>query len=600
MAASRRHADQRHSLARDQPPAARHRSEERVSVCRVPRGHSTFLTIFVAVLLTAGLVVLDLAPAGATIRCSPGSCIRAFDDEYTITFDESGSLFKVTQDNGVLANDYGPVGTVVLIGDSDTESWAGGAEITLNQYGAFSYRPSALYPFSGVDSFDYWIRTASGDDTDFATVTINVVPTIGDDNYSAVAGQTLHVAAAQGLLANDHGVDATSLFPDSSTAADGELSVLDDGSFVYTPPDGFTGVDSFEYTVLDLNADNEYTGRVTIVVAGAGTAPGAPTIGTARARDGGAEVTWSAPAGSEVANYTVRSLPSGTAVTVPGSARHALVSGLTNGTPNSFTVTATNTAGNSAPSAVSNPVVPGPTIAIGDRMASEGPSGKRTVTFPVTLSSPGTSEIAVDFTVTAGSASTAAKPGAGADVKSQQGTVRFKPNVAGITPVSKMISVVIFGDVEAENDETFTVELSNPTGGFTFAKASGLGTILDDDWTPSLTATVGDASIATSRTKSVAARLVVGLSAPTMTPLTLQYTVTPQTASYSAKANGIGWYGRTTGTTKIELGKQVGSIRIPIWARPLSDPATFQVTLSVVSGTVAIARANATVTVLPY
>lgn len=551
--------------------------------------------------MTAAVVTIDSIPAGATTRCSPSSCISAWDDEYTFTFNESGAPFRVTQENGVLANDFGPLGTVVSIADTDTESWAAGAPITINQYGAFTYKPDPKFPFSGIDSFDYTIRSASGEDTDFATVTINVVPTIGNDLYTATAGQTLHVAATQGLLANDHGVDATSLWPDPYTVADGELDVLDDGSFSYTPPDGFTGVDSFEYTVLDLNADNEYTGSVTIVVAGSGSVPDVPTIGTAKGRDGGAEVTWSAPTGSSVASYTVNALPSGSAVTVPGSARRALVPGLTNGTPSTFTVTATNPAGSSAPSAPSNAIVPGPTIAIGDRMASEGPTGKRTVTFPVTLSSPGTSEVAVDFTVTAGSATTAAKPGAGADVRSQHSTLRFKPNGAGITPVSKTISVTIFGDAQFETDETFTVELSNPTGGYTLAKASGLGSIIDDDAIPSLTATIGDVTIATSRSKNVAATLAVGLSAPTMTPLTLQYTVTPQTASYSAKADGVGWYGgKTTATARIDLGKQVGSIRIPIWARPLGDPATFKVTLSVVSGTVTLDRASATVTVLPY
>ncbi|HEY3924872.1 MAG TPA: fibronectin type III domain-containing protein [Acidothermaceae bacterium] len=90
------------------------------------------------------------------------------------------------------------------------------------------------------------------------------------------------------------------------------------------------------------------------------TAPGAPTNVTAVAGDGQATVSWAAPAanGSPITSYTVTSSP-GTIVVTSGTTS-ALVTGLTDGTPYTFTVTATNGVGPGPSSSPSSPVTPQP------------------------------------------------------------------------------------------------------------------------------------------------------------------------------------------------------------------------------------------------
>ncbi len=90
------------------------------------------------------------------------------------------------------------------------------------------------------------------------------------------------------------------------------------------------------------------------------TVPAAPAIGTAVAGNAQALVAFTAPTvtgGTPITSYTATSNPGG--LTASGAASPITVSGLTNGTPYTFTVVATNSAGNGPPSAASNSVTPG-------------------------------------------------------------------------------------------------------------------------------------------------------------------------------------------------------------------------------------------------
>ncbi|MEU1596961.1 esterase-like activity of phytase family protein [Streptomyces sp. NPDC005708] len=68
------------------------------------------------------------------------------------------------------------------------------------------------------------------------------------DRYTAHAGRTLTVHG-RGFLANDNGKPATLV--SHTRTAHGTLTVDQGGSFSYTPDPGFTGTDSFDYTVSD-------------------------------------------------------------------------------------------------------------------------------------------------------------------------------------------------------------------------------------------------------------------------------------------------------------------------------------------------------------
>ena len=86
--------------------------------------------------------------------------------------------------------------------------------------------------------------------------------------------------------------------------------------------------------------------------------PNAPTNVTATPGDGRATVSFSAPPnnGSPIASYTVRVAPGREAILV--GSNPVFISGLTNGTPYTFTVSATSAVGEGPQSAPSSPVTP--------------------------------------------------------------------------------------------------------------------------------------------------------------------------------------------------------------------------------------------------
>jgi len=78
----------------------------------------------------------------------------------------------------------------------------------------------------------------------------------GSPSYSTTAGQALSVTAGSGLLSAGAGTsapagDALTAAGGGSTAQGGTVTVNADGSFSYTPPAGYSGADSFSYTVSD-------------------------------------------------------------------------------------------------------------------------------------------------------------------------------------------------------------------------------------------------------------------------------------------------------------------------------------------------------------
>jgi hypothetical protein len=74
-------------------------------------------------------------------------------------------------------------------------------------------------------------------------------PQANSDSYCADPGNELKVTTAQGVLTNDTGTPLTIV--GNSGPANGTLKLNADGSFSYTPKPGFTGTDTFSYTVSD-------------------------------------------------------------------------------------------------------------------------------------------------------------------------------------------------------------------------------------------------------------------------------------------------------------------------------------------------------------
>jgi hypothetical protein len=107
---------------------------------------------------------------------------------------------------------------------------------------------------------------------------------------------------------------------------------------------------------------------------------------------------------------------------------------------------------------------------VSDTAVAEGNSGTRAANFTVSLTSPATSEVKVDYATTDGTATTA-----DGDYQPTSGTLTF---AAGET--SKTVAVQVNGDTKFEPDETFTLNLSNPRGA-PVSRGTGTGTIVNDD-----------------------------------------------------------------------------------------------------------------------
>lgn len=85
-----------------------------------------------------------------------------------------------------------------------------------------------------------------------ATTAAQAAPTANDDSYAVNVNGLLTVAAASGLLSNDTGFNAATHRLESTSIVSqygARLTIAADGSFTYDPPAGFSGVDTFAYTV---------------------------------------------------------------------------------------------------------------------------------------------------------------------------------------------------------------------------------------------------------------------------------------------------------------------------------------------------------------
>ena len=210
--------------------------------------------------LSDGDVTSDPVTVRFDVLPSFGRAPDAVADRYSVA---AGDTLLV-EAPGILANDYDPDGTA-LTALSFVQGDDG--EVDLNTAGRFQYVPDP--GFSGEESITYSIRDADGD-TDFGSVTIfvydaNRAPVAAKDVYYTPAGTTLSIDAP-GLLVNDIDPDGDALTVQSFTAPpSGTMSVLTNGSFVYTPPAGFVGEVDLGYSIVDGNGGSAL-GDLTLIV----------------------------------------------------------------------------------------------------------------------------------------------------------------------------------------------------------------------------------------------------------------------------------------------------------------------------------------------
>jgi hypothetical protein len=155
---------------------------------------------------------------------------------------------------GLLANDLDPEGDAIVVTAFTPPS--NGRLTAIVTTGRFTYEPDP--GFVGTDQFTYRIRDASGNISDFATVTVEVLPEfdrapIGlPDFYATLEGAPLDVAAP-GLRINDLDPDGNAVVLSSFTSpSNGRITaIVTTGRFAYEPDPGFTGTDMFTYRLRD-------------------------------------------------------------------------------------------------------------------------------------------------------------------------------------------------------------------------------------------------------------------------------------------------------------------------------------------------------------
>ncbi|MBN1910231.1 MAG: tandem-95 repeat protein [Pirellulales bacterium] len=165
------------------------------------------------------------------------------DEDVNLVVDAAGGLFA-NDDPDELFGDLTPQ----LVGS------AAHGTVTINNDGSFTYKPDPN--FFGTDSFTYQASDGT-DETNIAKVTI-VVHAVQDppvglaDSYSTLESQKLTVGTATGVLANDTDADGETLTVTLGTGpSHGTLELAQDGSFEYTPTEGYYGADSFTYVLSD-------------------------------------------------------------------------------------------------------------------------------------------------------------------------------------------------------------------------------------------------------------------------------------------------------------------------------------------------------------
>ena len=137
------------------------------------------------------------------------------------------------------------------------------------------------------------------------------------------------------------------------------------------------------------------------------------------------------------------------------------------------------------------------TLSIGNAVANEGENA----TFDVTLTPPVTDgTVTVSYSTSDG---TATDP---ADYMGETDTLTFAPSDG-----TETITIPTVEDALDEDDETFTVTLSNASGA-AISDPDGTGTIVDDDPTPTLS--VNSPSVVEGNSGTVQATFTVTLSAP--------------------------------------------------------------------------------------
>ncbi len=331
---------------------------------------------------------------------------------------------------------------------------ASGGTVRLNPDGTVTYTPPP--GFAGDDSFTYTVSDGAGD-TATATVTVSVAnqaPAATDDTAVGTGGGPVAID----VLANDTDPDGGPLSINAvDDPAHGSVTVGADGLVRYTPDPGFTGTDTFSYTVSDGHGGTA-TAAVTVETRNAAPTAAPDGAGTA----GGRPVTVDVLANDSDPNGQPLTL-TGIAVAPDGGTATANSDGTVTYTPNpgfegtdTFTYEVTDGDGGYTSAVVTVEVSNGRPVAVADRAFTDHHT-------PVTVA-----VLANDFDPNPGDA-VSVVPGSlglpldpdgrvrGTVALNPDGTLTYNPPVGFVGPVTFEYRVT---DGEAGTDDTATVTVT--------------------------------------------------------------------------------------------------------------------------------------------
>jgi len=376
-------------------------------------------------------------------------------------------------------------------------------------------------------SFSTTDDTATTADNDYAstsgTVTIPagsttatvIVPVNGDTTVEP--DEILFVTLANPVNANLGNTDGVGTIEND----DAPVVSIDSPSVV----EGNAGTADLVYTVsLDQPSTEDVTVEVTTTDATATTADGDYVTTT--------EIV-TIPAGLTEATFTVP--VNGDTTVEPDETVTATLSAPTNATLDPVASVGTGTIINDD----------GAALSIDDVTLVEGDAGTTNAMFTVSIDNPSTQDITVDYVITDDTATSA-----DADYVPVTGTATIP---AGST--STTIDVPVTGDTTVETDETFTVDLSNPTNA-TIADNQGVGTIENDD---APTVSISDATVVEGDAGTADLVYTVSLDQPSTEDVTVEVTTTDGTAT-----TADGDYVATTETIVIPAGSTEATFTVPV------------------------------------
>lgn len=162
---------------------------------------------------------------------------------------------------------------------------------------------------------------------------------------------------------------------------------------------------------------------------------------------------------------------------------------------------------------------PEPTVSIGDATINEGAGGTTTITFLASLSAASGRSVTVNYATADGSAKLANN-----DYQLASGSVTFNEG-----ETSKLIAVVVNGDMVVEPDEDFFVDLSGPNGA-ALGDSQGRGIISNDD---SRLLSINDQSVTEGNGGSATVTMTIVMSLTSAQDVTVNIATADGTAKLS-------------------------------------------------------------------